>query len=220
MRPTKLKGRLLLCAQMTREGSRLADIGTDHAYLPIALCAEGKIPSALACDINPLPLRSANENIAAFGLSDKIQTRLCDGLSGVGTDEADDIVIAGMGGELIASIIEACEWLKDGEKRLILQPMTRHAALMRRLYANGFAVIRQEAVLDDGKYYTVLLTRYDGVIRKCDTYTATAGELKPDSEASVGFLKKCLDQLRKQSIGDPALLPDVKRLEDLLNEDK
>ena len=76
----KPQGRLSLCADFVREGSRLADIGTDHGYLPIELCRNGKIPSALACDINPLPLRSAEENITRFGLSKKIQTRLSDGL--------------------------------------------------------------------------------------------------------------------------------------------
>ena len=116
----KPHGRLSLCADYVREGSRLADIGTDHGYLPIALCQSGKIPSALACDINPLPLRSAEENIARFGLSKKIQTRLSDGLKEVSPDEADDVVIAGMGGELIRDILTAAPWVKDGEKHLVL----------------------------------------------------------------------------------------------------
>ena len=73
LKPT---GRLSLCADMVREGSRLADIGTDHGYLPIALCLDGRIPSALACDINPLPLKSAEVNIEKYNLSDRIQTRL------------------------------------------------------------------------------------------------------------------------------------------------
>ena len=72
----KPQGRLSLCADVVREGSRLADIGTDHGYLPIELCRSDKIPSALACDINPLPLRSAEENITRFGLSKKYE-RVC-----------------------------------------------------------------------------------------------------------------------------------------------
>ncbi len=217
MRPIKLKGRLSLCARFVREGSRLADIGTDHAYLPIALCSSGKTPYALACDINPLPLNSARENIARYGLSDRIQTRLCDGLSGVMPSEADDIVIAGMGGELIAAIISACPWVKDAEKLLILQPMTRHEALMRYLYSNGFEVIRQGAALDEGKYYTVIAARYDGKERECGPYTAAVGLLKPDSEESRGFLLKTLGQLKKQSIGDPSLLPTINKIEELIN---
>jgi tRNA (adenine22-N1)-methyltransferase len=217
MQQIHLKGRLSLCAWLVRGGSRLADIGTDHAYLPIALCLSGRIPCALACDINPLPLASAREHIASFGLSDRIAARLSDGLEEVGADEADDIVIAGMGGELIASILDACPWTKDGDKRFILQPMTRHEALIRYLYANGFDILRQEAVLDEKKYYTVILAAYDGAARECDDLTAHIGRLTPDSEASVGFLTKCLNQLRKKSIGDPSLAPVADRIEELLS---
>ena len=147
-------GRLSLCADMVRGGSRLADIGTDHGYLPIALCLSGAFPSALACDINPLPLRSAQENIAKYGLSDRIQTRLSDGLKAVRPDEADDIVIAGMGGELIRDILAAAPWVKDETKKLILQPMTHHEDLVMWLVENGFAITEQKAALDEGKYYT------------------------------------------------------------------
>ena len=213
-----LKGRLSLCAVYVRAGSRLADIGTDHAYLPIALCAGGKCPSAIACDINPLPLQSARENIARYGLSDRIATRLGDGLSPVKEDEADDVVIAGMGGELIAQIIAACGWTRNCEKRLILQPMTRHEALIRWLCANGYAIERQGAVCDEGKYYTVIRAVCDGIPRACDRFTAVTGRLTPDSEASAGFLRKCLNQLRKQVIGDPSLAPTIERIEVMLHD--
>ena len=220
MKPLNLKGRLSLCAEYVREGSRLADIGTDHGYLPIALCQSGRIPSALACDINPLPLRSAEKNITDAGLSDRIKTRLSDGLSEVGEDEVDDVVIAGMGGELIARIIDGCEWLKNADKRLILQPMTRHDVLVGRLYENGFMIEEQAGVFDSGKYYTVMRVCYNGQAKKCDTYEAVVGRLTPDSEASIGFLTKCLNQLRKQSIGTPSLSETVTRLEELLRENQ
>lgn len=217
MQQMNLKGRLSLCAQLVRGGSRLADIGTDHAYLPISLCLSGKIPGALACDINPLPLARAREHIDACGLSERIATRLSDGLSALSPDEADDIVIAGMGGELIASILGACPWAKDKSKHFILQPMTRHEALIRFLYANGYVILRQEAVLDEKKYYTVILAAFDGTARECGDYTAYVGRLSPDSEASIGFLTKCLRQLRKKSIGDPSLLPVAEQIEELLS---
>lgn len=217
MKMLNLKGRLSLCAEYVREGSRLADIGTDHGYLPIALCESGKIPSALACDVNPLPLESAEKNIAEFGLSDRIKTRLSDGLTEVGADEVDDIVIAGMGGELIAAIIEICPWVKDGSKSLILQPMTRHDVLIGRLYENGFSIEKQGAVFDSKKVYTVLCVRYSGEAKSCDTYEANVGRLSPDSETSVAFLNKCLNKLKKQAIGDPSLLPAVEELKELLS---
>ena len=219
MQKLNLGGRLSLCAGYVRRGSRLADIGTDHAYLPIALCESGQIPCALACDINPLPLASARENIARRGLSDRIAVRLCDGLSGVDEDEVDDIVIAGMGGELIAAILEACGWIRSAEKQLILQPMTRHEALIRWLYANGFCIEQQGAAYDSGKYYTVLCAQYDGQVRACDDYTAAVGLLQPNSAEARGFLQKTLNQLRKQAIGEPSLTPAADRIEELLHED-
>ena len=216
MQPITLKGRLSCCARLVREGSRLADIGTDHGYLPIALCEAGRIPSAVACDINPQPLNAARENIARHMLSERILTREGDGLAPVGADEADDIVIAGMGGELIAAILDRCAWVKDSAKHLILQPMTRHEALIRWLYDSGFQIIRQEAVRDDGKIYTVILAAYDGIIRPCDRCTAMTGALTPGSEEAVAFLQKCLRRLNKQSIGDPTLMPVIQHIEELL----
>lgn len=216
MKLLNLKGRLSLCAEYVREGSRLADIGTDHGYLPIALCQSGKIPSALACDVNPLPLESARKNIAEKGLSDRIQTRLSDGLKEIAADEVDDIVIAGMGGELIAQILGDCEWVKDGEKNLILQPMTRHDVLIKWLYENGFHIENQGAVYDAKKYYTVMRVRYDGVRRECGIFEANIGKLTPDNEAGIGFLNKCLNKLKKQEKGEPGLAPIVKKLEELL----
>lgn len=216
MNPTKLDGRLSLCAEFVRMGSRLADIGTDHGYLPIALLSRGVVPFALACDINPLPLRSAQENIALCGLSDRIQTRLCDGLSGIGADEVDDIVIAGMGGELIAQILSDCEWIRDPEIRLILQPMTRYEKLIRRLYENGFAITAQKACKADGKLYTVLCASYSGVREECDPLRSYTGALDMSDETARAFLQKTAERLRKQANGDPTLLPVAGKIEEML----
>lgn len=217
MQTYHLGGRLSLCARYVREGSRLADIGTDHAYLPIAMIESGRCVCALACDINPLPLTSARENIARRNLSDRIVTRLGNGLDPVGADEADDIVIAGMGGELIADILDACPWIGDANKRLILQPMTRHETLIRYLYEHGFAIDAQDAVTDSGKSYTVICAHCDGIVRGCDTYTAIVGLLRPDSDDRIAFLQKCLRRLKKQCVGDPTLLPAAERIEELLS---
>lgn len=215
----KPHGRLSLCAQYVREGSRLADIGTDHAYLPIALCLEGQIPSALACDINPLPLRTAADNIARYGLGDRIATRLSDGLDAVQPDEADDVVIAGMGGELMVSILSRAPWIKNGDKRLILQPMTHHEDLIGWLYDNGFIIEEQQAVSDDGKYYTVLCACYSGTARTHDLLADIIGALDTQRPDSRGFLARCLNNLRNRSKGDPSLLSTVKQLEELIHDD-
>lgn len=160
--------RLRLCAGFVRDGAKLADIGTDHAYLPVWLCQTGKCPSAVAADINPEPLKRGALTVAEAGLSDRIKTRLSDGLSEICSDEADDIVIAGMGGELIAKILGDSELSREPEKRFILQPMTKSEALIKWLCDNGFEIIGQDCCVAAGKCYTVILARYCGEKNKAD----------------------------------------------------
>ncbi|MBR6874655.1 MAG: SAM-dependent methyltransferase, partial [Ruminococcus sp.] len=104
--------RLLACARLVR-GSRAADVGTDHGYLPMYLVQNGICESALACDINEKPLASARENIEKAGLSDKIGVYLSDGLGSVPCEGITDVIVAGMGGELIADIISRANWIKQ-----------------------------------------------------------------------------------------------------------
>lgn len=93
-----LDNRLALCADFVRDGAKVADIGTDHAYLPVWLCRIGRCDTAIAADINPLPLERGIETINNSGLNNRIEARLSNGLEKISGDEADDIVIAGMGG--------------------------------------------------------------------------------------------------------------------------
>lgn len=154
--------RLKTVASLVRQGSRLADIGTDHALLPCALVNEGRCPSAIASDVRVGPTEAARRSIAAAELEHKIEVRLGDGLSTVLPEEADDIVIAGMGGETIAAILQAASWTKNAAYRLILQPMTRSEKLRRFLYENGFS-IEEERIADDGRRcYTVICASYSG----------------------------------------------------------
>ena len=124
MEQIKINDRLLTAIPFVRQGKRFADIGTDHAYLPIYLMDKGIIASAVAADINQGPLDKAQENILKYGFNDSISTVLCDGLTKIKPDSVDDIAIFGMGGELIVKIIDEASWVKDSDKRLILQPMT------------------------------------------------------------------------------------------------
>ena len=152
MRPLfQLGPRLALCASLVREGSTLCDVGTDHGYLPIWLLKTGKIPKALACDINPGPLEAARRDGAKYGVGEELSFRLSDGLEAVSPEEAEDIAIAGMGGELILRIVTQAPWLRDPQKRLILQPMSSVPELRLGLRDLGFAVLQEEAVEDGGK---------------------------------------------------------------------
>lgn len=160
--------RLSLCASFVRQGTRLADIGTDHGYLPIRLSLDGKIESAVAADVRVKPLKSAESNIQKYGVTN-IKTVLSDGLKNISPEDAYDIVIAGMGGELIAAIIENTPWICEGNRRLILQPMTRADSLRSFLYAKGFNIIAEKACISSKKVYSVIVSEYDGIIRECSS---------------------------------------------------
>ena len=157
-----LTPRLALAASMVRPGVRLADIGTDHAYLPVWLLLQGKIFSAVAADIREGPLQSAAATVGKYGLAGKIKLMLSDGLQNISEEECDDIVIAGMGGEMITSIMERTEWLKNGGKRLILQPMTMQEILRCYLFSYGFSILEERAVCEGFRPYTVILAQYTG----------------------------------------------------------
>lgn len=152
-----------LCSALPylRKGDRIVDVGTDHAYLPIYLVREGLVSRALACDINQGPIHSARANIAAAGLTDVIETRLTDGLHGVKDFCPDDVLIFGMGGELIVKILSEAPWVKDPSIGLILQPMSRAAVLRKWLTENGFAITGETITFED-KYYQTIAARYCG----------------------------------------------------------
>ena len=210
----RLDSRLRLCASFVRQGARVADIGTDHAYLPVWLCENGICPSAIAADINPEPLQSGQRTVAAAHLEDKITLRLSDGLQEIAADETDDIVIAGMGGELIARIIGACDYARDPEKRFILQPMTRSEELLRWLCAGGFQILRQDCCVAANKFYTVLLVRYTGACRSHDALYPYIGELRPkENPTHLRFVEGHINRLLKQAKGDARFGALAARLE-------
>ena len=159
-----LDARLRQVAAFVRQGSRLADIGTDHAFLPVELVKSGRCTYAVASDVRVGPVAAATRTVSEAGLQDKIAIRLGDGLSTVSEDEVDDIVIAGMGGETIAMILAAALWVNNGRYRLILQPMTRAEKLRRYLWESGFAILAEEVVHDGRHWYTVIHTAYTGEI--------------------------------------------------------
>lgn len=155
-----LDSRLSLCAAFVRPGHRLADIGTDHAYLPAHLVGTGVCPSAIAADIRPGPLSRAAATVERTGLTGRIDLRLGDGLSPVRPEETDDIVIAGMGGETIAAILAAAPWTRNGRYRLILQPMSRPEELRRFLLRSGCAIEAERIARDGDRLYTVLCAAF------------------------------------------------------------
>ena len=161
----KISKRLCTASSYVRDGAVLADIGTDHAYLPIYLAKQGRINRAVASDINLGPIKKAQENIAKNGLADIISTNVANGLCGIEKYAPTDIVICGMGGELIAEILRSSEYVKNNSIRLILQPMTMVKEL-REYLQNGFSTIDENIVCEDGKIYQIICAEYDGLTHK------------------------------------------------------
>ncbi|MBE6662710.1 MAG: SAM-dependent methyltransferase [Ruminococcaceae bacterium] len=168
--------RLLSAIPFVREGSFLADVGTDHAYLPLYLCLTGKIRGAVAADVREGPLSSAKANIKAYGLADKIETCLSDGLLKLAPFAPEDVSIFGMGGELIASIMAAVDWTKDGKLRFILQPMTKTESLRAYLAREGFAILDETLTKEDGRIYQTLSVAFDGKNRTLSPLALLVGE--------------------------------------------
>ncbi len=155
-----LDKRLSAVAALVRPGSRLADIGTDHAYLPVCLVQAGVCPEAIASDIGAGPLEAARHTVDTADLADRIALRLGDGLSTVAEGEVDDIAIAGMGGETIVAILEATLYIQDPHLRLILQPMTRAEDLRRWLLSHGFSILEERLIVDGHHLYPVMAAEY------------------------------------------------------------
>lgn len=196
-----LDSRLKLCASMVRNATKLADIGTDHAYLPIWLAKQGLIAQAIAADINLGPLKKAVSNVRRYHVEKAVSVRLSDGLDEIFSHEADDIVIAGMGGELIANIIEKTPWLKNKEKHLILQPMTSAEELRRFLLKEGYTVSREQAIVSDNHVYAVMLAAYDPQNLPKNELYPYIGLLTADTKENKEYICRQAKSLEKHANG-------------------
>ncbi len=168
--------RLKTLGGFVRQGNRLADIGTDHGFLPIYLAQTDAITCAIASDVREGPASVARKNIQKAGLLDRIDVRVGDGLTPILPDEADDIVIAGMGGETIVEILDAAPWVIHPRYRLILQPMS-HAEILREwLYLRGFSTVTERLLEDAGREYIVLVAAYTAAQPVTDAFLYWRGQ--------------------------------------------
>lgn len=163
MRSVTPDARLRAAAGFVRQGARLADIGTDHAYLPVSLLRGGRIPFAVASDISAGPLAHARETAAFAEIGeDRLALVLTPGLRGIEAYHPTDITICGMGGEMIVGILADAPFVRDPDIRLILQPMTRAHILRRYLAENGFAITSETLARVKRHVYTCLCVHYTG----------------------------------------------------------
>ena len=167
-------------AAMVTSGGVLADVGTDHGYIPIALIQRQKIKSAIAMDINKGPLARAQDNIASARLGDYIQTRLSDGVAALGEGEADSILIAGMGGELVIHILSEGEKVCKAASELILQPQSDIRKVREYLRLHHYKIVDEDMICEDGKYYPmmrVINVELDNAWMKMDEQTRVACDI-------------------------------------------
>ncbi len=155
----KLSKRLEAVASMVTSGGILADVGTDHGYIPIYLLTQGRISRAVAMDIGRGPLARAAEHIAQYGLQEYIETRLSDGVAALSPGEADSVVIAGMGGGLVIRILTEGEAVCRAAEELILQPQSELERVRCFLRTQGYVTQEENMVREDGKYYPMLRVR-------------------------------------------------------------
>ena len=188
--------RLLAAATLGRSGKRFADIGTDHAYLPIYLIQSGRSPEGLATDVRDGPVASAVRNISASGLEDKITVAKRDGLDLIVGFAPDDIYILGMGGELIRDIISASDYVKRHGVRLILQPMTRQEILRTYLYKSGFQAVDETLVRSQGRIYQLTAVEYTGVCEELSDVEALLGKI--NIERGGDLLREYAARLARQ----------------------
>ncbi len=211
-----LDERLALCAEFVRKDTKLADVGTDHAYLPVWLAKNKIITSAVASDVRQGPLDNALSNIEGNNVGGIVKAVLSDGLDKISPDEADDIVMAGMGAQLMIRIIDRTQWLRDPEKRLILQPMTRAEELRLYLCENGFSVISEKACVCHKKTYSVMCCEYDGVRRSCSDEFMYIGGLSEDkSSHALRYISVVNMRLKKKLRGLPPGSDEYKRISEL-----
>lgn len=152
----ELSKRLKAVANLVTPGQKIADIGTDHAYIPIWLVEEKKAVSAIAMDINKGPLAKAKENIEHHGLNSYIETRLSDGMKKLCPKEADSVIIAGMGGGLVIKLLEDVKSESLGIREWILQPQSELRRVREYLLTSGYQVIEEDMVLDESKFYPMM----------------------------------------------------------------
>lgn len=152
----KLSDRLMAVASFVTEGLKVADIGTDHGYVPIYLVKNGICPKAVAADINEGPVRRAEKHIKENELEEYIETRVSDGFENLAVGETECAVIAGMGGELMVRILEQGYDKVNALKELVLSPHSEIFLLRKYLHSINYKIIDEKMLIDEGKYYTVI----------------------------------------------------------------
>lgn len=169
----QLSKRLQAVADLVTPGSRVADIGCDHAYISIYLITQNISPHVIAMDINKGPLEKARENIIRYNQEDRIEIRQSDGLNKLHPGEADTLLLAGMGGALTLKILSEQPEVLASVRELILQPQSELHLVRKALYGLGFFIVREHMLVEDGKYYVCMKAKAASLITDRQPYELT-----------------------------------------------
>ncbi len=215
--------RLKTVSSMVDNCKCAADIGTDHGYVPIYLVESKVCKRVIASDINKGPVEKARFNIKLHGLEDKIDVRLGSGLASIKPGEAQQVIIAGMGGNLIRDIIiDGMEVFKKLDA-LILQPMRNSEVLREYIYKSGFKIIDEELCIDENRFYEIIKVRYDNEKQEVDSIFYEVGKALIDKKHKLllKFVKSKIESYNKiiLNIKDNTELAR-RRKEDLCNKIK
>lgn len=211
----KISNRLQTICEYITPGHKLADIGTDHALVPVKLILDKKIEYAIAMDIGKGPLEKARVNVERYALSDRIDLRLSNGFEKLERDEVDTVLIAGLGGDLMMDIMEHDKGLRYDIKEYILSPHSEWKSVRKYLREHGFQIIDEDMVCEDGKYYVIWKVIYQGVLQELSPkqslydmfgriliekkHVILCSYLQKEEEKSVSILESLLE-----SVGDHA----------------
>lgn len=213
-----IDSRMECIANCVRQGAVVADIGTDHGKLPIYLIQTDRVKRAVAADINEMPLQKARDNIEKYGLTEYIDTYLTDGLKGIERFSPTDVVIAGMGGELIEQILSEQTIEKNG-KKYILQPMTKEESLREYLCENGYAVV-DEFIVKENKVYQIICAEYTGQKTEMTAAEYLLGRINIQKKGICFFelLEKVIKRTETKLSGRQKAGLDVKDEQDCLDD--
>ena len=197
----KLTNRLKTAADFVRAGRITADVGTDHGYLPAFLVMSGVTDDAIAADIAAGPLDNARKTVEKYDLKGNIRLILSDGLDNI-PQNVEELIICGMGGNLIADILKKAEWIKHKEMHLVLQPMTHSQDVRQYLSENGFYIDAEKTCCDDGKVYIVMSAYYSGErVQRDDFYYLFGDKIKPLTETDKAYIKRQYSFLKSRCQG-------------------
>lgn len=193
-----------MVAGLVRDGRPLADIGTDHAYLPVFLLQEGRIPHAAACDVREGPLQNAASTVDAEEVSDQVELLLCSGFEHPRLRDYTDFSMAGMGGNLMVDLMAVAPFLQAEGIHLALQPQSHAEDVRDYLFRNGFSILRETATRDNERVYIAMEVAYTGEKTDATLSDCYLGKL-PESNAPERF-DHFRDVLRRLTARHDALL--------------